>query len=266
MSGAHDIDRLLEIMARLRDPHAGCPWDLDQDFASIAPYTLEEAFEVADAIAREDYPELCDELGDLLLQVVFHAQMAAEKRLFDFADVVRAINAKMIRRHPHVFGDRQGASMADIHATWEQTKADEQQQRGKTRDSRMDGVPAALPALSQALKLQKRAKGVGFDWGDVAAVIACVRGELDELEAAMVAADTEHAREELGDVLFSLVNLARHLETDPEISLRRTSHRFEQRFRLMEAMAAADNTSLVDLPPASLETLWCRAKERLGQS
>ncbi len=263
MPGAHDIDRLLEIMERLRDPGTGCPWDLAQDFSSIAPYTLEEAFEVADAIAREDYPELCDELGDLLLQVVFHAQMAAERGLFDFADVVRAINAKMIRRHPHVFGDRQGDSMADIHATWEQTKADEHKERGKTRDSLMDGVPAALPALSQALKLQKRAAGAGFDWDDVAPVIACARGEIDELETALAAGEIEHARDELGDVLFSLVNLARHLEADPDIYLRHTNQRFAQRFRLMESLAATQNTVLTDLDAQSLDALWRRAKETL---
>ncbi|MCH8543483.1 MAG: nucleoside triphosphate pyrophosphohydrolase [Alcanivorax sp.] len=262
MSRGHVIEEMLTVMARLRDPEHGCPWDLQQTFASIAPYTIEEAFEVADAIAAGDYEGLRDELGDLLLQVIFHAQMASEQGLFDFDAVTRGLIDKMVRRHPHVFGDRQGASMAEIKDTWEATKAAEHAASGRARESQLDGVPAGLPALQRAAKLQKKASRVGFDWDQAAPVLAQVRAELDELEAAMAAADPDAITDELGDVLFSVVNLSRHLRADAEQALRGASHKFERRFRHMEQIVAEQGASLDGKAPAELEALWQEAKRR----
>ncbi|MBZ2189846.1 nucleoside triphosphate pyrophosphohydrolase [Alcanivorax sp. JB21] len=264
MTDAHVIEEMLTVMARLRDPENGCPWDLQQTFASIAPYTVEEAFEVADAIAAGDHDGLRDELGDLLLQVIFHAQMAREQGLFDFDDVTRGLIDKMVRRHPHVFGDRQGASLAEIKDTWEATKVAEQAANGQVRESQLDGVPAGLPALQRAAKLQKKASRVGFDWDQVTPVLAQVRAELDELEAAMAAGEADAITDELGDVLFSVVNLSRHLRTDAEQALRGASHKFERRFRLMEQIIAEQGASLAGQDPVQLDALWREAKRRGG--
>lgn len=246
------IDDLLTIMARLRNPDGGCPWDLEQDFASIAPYTIEEAYEVADAIERGAMRDLVDELGDLLLQVVFHAQMGQEAGLFDFGDVVRAINDKMIRRHPHVFGDVQiGSADAQLEA-WEQMKAAE---RGK-QDSRLDAVSRGLPEWLRAHKLQKRAAKAGFEWPDVDSVLAKLEEEIGELRAELAAgAGAERVQDELGDVAFVLVNLARHLDVDYGAALRGCNAKFERRFRRMESLAEAVG-GLESLSFAQLERLW----------
>lgn len=254
------IEQLVSIMARLRHLEEGCPWDLQQDFSTIVPYTIEEAFEVAEAIARGDRADLCDELGDLLFQVVFHARLAEEEGSFVFADVVNAINDKMIRRHPHVFGDQQGASLDEIHATWESTKTEEQRQKGQQRHSALDGVPEGLPALQRASKIQKKAASVGFDWPETPPVLAQVRAELDELEAAMASGQADATEDELGDVLFSVVNLARHLKSDPDGALRRASNKFERRFRRMETLAADQSCTLSGQDTAALEALWRQAK------
>ncbi|MDF1819949.1 MAG: nucleoside triphosphate pyrophosphohydrolase [Alcanivoracaceae bacterium] len=260
MSDDHPIHALIEIMARLRDPDGGCQWDLQQTFDTVAPYTVEEAFEVAQAIAERDYPELREELGDLLLQVIFHSQMASEQGLFDFSDVVRTLNDKMVRRHPHVFGDQQGADIGAIKQTWERIKAEERVHKGRAYDSALDGVPAGMPALQRAAKLQKKAARVGFDWPETAPVLDQVRSEVDELAQAMAAQDRAAVEDELGDVLFTVVNLSRHLKVDPELALRRASAKFRQRFGHMEALARADDTALDTLDADQLEALWRAAK------
>lgn len=272
MSRERGIDRLLAVMRRLRDPEGGCPWDLEQNFASIARYTIEEAYEVADAIEREDWTALKGELGDLLLQVVYHAQMAEEQDLFDFDTVAHAIADKMIERHPHVFADAEPvAGAAAMKAVWEERKAAERAERAERRGgdaSLLADLPLALPALTRALKLQKRAARAGFDWGAAAPILTKLREELDELEAALAGgAPAAEAEGELGDLLFTVVNLARHLGFDPEAALRATNAKFERRFRRMEALAAATGRSLVDLTLDEQEELWTRAKaeEREGQ-
>ena len=249
------IDELLTIMATLRDPERGCAWDLKQNFDTIAPYTIEEAFEVAQAIAERDWPELREELGDLLLQVVFHSRMAEEQKLFRFADVVATLNEKLVRRHPHVFGEASTDDVAEIKRVWEQIKRDERAGKGREHASVLDGVPSGLPALQQALKLQKKAATVGFDWPDAVAVLPQVQSELDELGEAMAGADRAHIEEELGDLLFSVVNLARQLKLDPDMALRRASDKFSRRFRHMEGQA-----DLAGLDADALEQLWCQAK------
>lgn len=259
------MDDLLRIMAKLRDPDGGCPWDVAQDFASIAPYTIEEAYEVADAIEQSDMQSLKGELGDLLLQVVFHAQMAAEAGHFKYADVVHAVSEKMVVRHPHVFGD---ASIEDADAqtrAWEDQKAAERAAKAAAlgRDvSVLDDVARGLPALMRAEKLQKRAARVGFDWPTVEPVFDKVREELDEVSVEIErGSDPARLEDELGDVLFTCVNLARKLGTDPETALRRTNAKFERRFRDVETFAARDGKSLSDLDIEALEALWVRAKE-----
>ncbi|KPF75165.1 nucleoside triphosphate hydrolase [alpha proteobacterium AAP81b] len=248
-----DISRLLAIMARLRDPAAGCPWDLAQDFASIAPYTIEEAYEVADAIERGDLADLKGELGDLLLQVVFHARMAEEAGQFGFGDVVTSICDKMERRHPHIFGDVAADCAAAVKANWEAIKAAERAAVAGAAGSALDGVATALPALMRAEKLQSRAARVGFDWPDVAGVAAKVKEELAELAAAT---DTAHRAEEAGDLLFAVVNLCRHHGIDPEAALRAGNAKFERRFRAMEARA--DDFAALSL--ADKEALWQSVK------
>ena len=235
-----DIGRLLQIMARLRTPRGGCPWDLEQNFATIAPYTIEEAYEVADAIDRGDMASLKDELGDLLFQVVFHAQMASEAGDFGFGDVVRNISDKMLRRHPHVFGDASIATAEAQTTAWETHKAAERQARAEAEGrapSVLDGVAAGLPALSRAIKLQNRAARVGFDWPDIAPVFDKISEEIGELRAELAAdsSNLNRLEDELGDVLFVLANLARHLKVDPEAALRRTNAKFERRFQRIEA-------------------------------
>ncbi|GAB4289140.1 MAG: nucleoside triphosphate pyrophosphohydrolase [Thiohalomonadaceae bacterium] len=230
------IDELIQVMARLRDPVQGCPWDREQTFATIAPYTLEEAYEVADAIARQDMAELREELGDLLFQVVFHAQMAREAGQFDFNDVVRAIVDKMVRRHPHVFADAQVADAAEQTARWEAQKAAERAARAEqATHSVLDGVAVALPALMRAEKIQKRAARAGFDWPDIAGPLAKVREEVDEVAAELQAgAAPERVAAEVGDLLFAAVNLARHAGVDAETALRNATLKFERRFRAVE--------------------------------
>lgn len=232
MQPSRDIDTLLCIMAALRTPDSGCPWDLEQDFSTIAPYTLEEAYEVVDAIERGDLDDLKDELGDLLLQVVFHAQMAEEKDAFAFGDVVEAITAKMIRRHPHVFGDGDPGDAAGVKRRWEEIKAEERAERASRREnhcetpaSALDGVPIALPGLARAVKLQAKAGRVGFDWNNPRAVIDKVREEIVEIEGEIdhVAPDAGRVEDEIGDLLFAVANLARHLKVDPDAALRRAN-------------------------------------------
>jgi len=282
-------------MARLRDPDGGCPWDLAQTFGTIAPYTIEEAYEVADAIARGDVDDLREELGDLLLQIVFHARMAEEAGHFDFDDVACTITDKMIRRHPHVFGDKRFASEAERHEAWEDAKAAEREERARRRTiattdaskstkatastvrpapqggvqtggdktsalSVLDGIARNLPALSRADKVQRRAARSGFDWPDVAPVRDKVLEELDEVDQAASSADADALEDEIGDLLFASVNLSRHHGVDPEVALRRATVKFERRFRRVEAFASAAGVALSDLDLAGLDALWNRAK------
>ncbi|HEY8874184.1 MAG TPA: nucleoside triphosphate pyrophosphohydrolase [Stellaceae bacterium] len=252
------IDRLLLIMARLRDPERGCPWDREQDFRTIAPYTIEEAYEVADAIERADMGSLRDELGDLLLQVVFHARMAEEAGHFGFDDVAEAICDKMVRRHPHVFGDAEIASVAAQNEAWEAHKAAEREATGNAR-SVVDGVALALPALLRAAKISGRAARIGFDWPDARAVIPKIAEEIAEVEAELDAGAAPAAlEEEIGDLLFAVANLARKLDVEPETALRRATAKFERRFRQVEALAA-ERAIGRDLD--ALEALWQEVKK-----
>jgi len=261
MTPSRDILRLIEIMAALRAPD-GCPWDRQQDFASIAPYTIEEAYEVADAIARGDFDDLREELGDLLLQVVYHARMAQEQGKFDFGDVVQAITEKLVRRHPHVFGDARGMAPEAVAALWQKIKSQEKAERGemRTNEGALAGVPLALPALTRALKLQDKAGQVGFDWNDPMAVLAKIREEADEIEAELKAGAKKEAAGEVGDLLFAVVNLARHLAADPEAVLRATNLKFERRFASIERALAAKGKSPKDATLAEMDALWDAAK------
>ncbi|MGY0634198.1 nucleoside triphosphate pyrophosphohydrolase [Luteimonas sp. A478] len=271
MPEAQDIRRLTGIMARLRDPDGGCPWDLAQDFASIAPYTVEEAYEVADAIDRNDMDGLREELGDLLLQVVFHSRMAEEAGAFGFGDVVQAICDKMVSRHPHVFGGTQVADALEQTREWEEYKRREREARGEVDDSALAGVSRGLPEWMRAVKLQNRAARAGFDWPGPEPVIAKLQEEIEEVRVEFDAVSTapgddaaaarERLEEEIGDVLFVAANLARHAQVDVGTALRRANHKFERRFRAMEALAKADGTSLPELPLAAHEAYWGRAKQ-----
>ena len=252
------IERLLEIMARLRDPGRGCPWDLQQDFRSIAPHTLEEAYEVADAIEQDDLDKLRDELGDLLFQVAFHAQLASERNLFQFDDVVEAICGKLTRRHPHVFGDAIVTDAAEQTAAWERMKREERAARGDP--GALADVPMALPALTRARKLGARAAQAGFDWPDAAGPRAKVDEELAELDAVRNAPDPAAREAELGDLLFSVVNLARHIDVDPETALRRANQRFTRRYRHVELELERLGQPLDSAAPALLDRLWAEAK------
>jgi nucleoside triphosphate diphosphatase len=258
---SRSLDRLLDLMARLREPEHGCPWDREQDFSTIAPYTIEEAYEVADAIARGDMAALKDELGDLLFQVVFHAQIAEEQSLFAFEDVAAAIADKMERRHPHVFGSVQIDSVAAQDKAWEEHKASERRDRAQasgTAESVLDGVALALPALLRADKIQKRAARIGFDWPDARPVFDKLKEEIAELEIEFEKPGAREAVEdEMGDVLFAAANLARKLNIDPEAALRQATAKFERRFRHVEALAAELATG-TDLE--ALEALWQRVK------
>jgi ATP diphosphatase len=251
------IDTLLDIMVRLRDPERGCPWDREQDFSTIAPYTIEEAYEVADAVERADMAALKDELGDLLLQVVFHARMAEEAGQFAFDDVANAISDKMVRRHPHVFGDAQIASVAAQNEAWEAHKAAERQATGGN-DSVLDGVALAFPALLRAGKLSRRAARIGFDWPDARAVLPKIAEEVAEIEAELDAgAGPDGLEDEIGDLLFAAANLARKLDIEPETALRRATAKFERRFRRLERLAAERRIGR-DLN--RLEALWQEIK------
>ena len=272
MTPSRDISRLLEIMATLRTPGSGCPWDLEQDFASIAPYTIEEAYEVADAIARGDLDDLCDELGDLLLQVVFHARMAEEQNAFGFGDVVEAVTAKMIRRHPHVFADKDGRlTSSGVKGAWDRIKAEEKAERAARRPSEetahkslLSSVKVGQPALARAMELQRKASSVGFDWNDPRAVLHKIREEADEIEAALDRNDADELTEETGDLLFALVNLARHVGADPDSALRRTNTKFERRFGYIERALAAQGRSLEGASLAEMDALWNEAKGKEG--
>jgi nucleoside triphosphate diphosphatase len=266
-----DIRRLIEIMAALRDPAHGCPWDVEQTFASIAPYTIEEAYEVADAIERGATEDLREELGDLLLQVVFHARMAQEAGLFDFGGVVEAITAKLIRRHPHVFGDAKALDPSEVKALWGRIKAEEKRLKlaaganggqPEARSGALDGVPAALPALSRAMKLQEKAGKVGFDWNDARAVLAKIREEVAEVEAELAEASAHALKSEVGDLLFAAVNLARHLKVDPEAALRGANLKFERRFAHIETRLAERGQTPESASLDEMEQLWAEAKAK----
>jgi nucleoside triphosphate diphosphatase len=270
MKPSRDMSRLLEIMAALRTPVTGCPWDLEQNFRTIAPYTLEEAYEVADAIERDDLDDLCEELGDLLLQVVFHAQMAAETGAFSFGDVVERITAKMIRRHPHVFGDEKARSAGMAKGTWDKIKFEEKAEKAVRRAVKgvpaqsdagfLDDVPRNLPALTRALKLQQRAAKVGFDWGNASPILDKVEEEIGELRAEIASGDSKRARDEYGDLLFVLVNLGRHLKIDPEDALASSSAKFRRRFRHIEDSLHASGRELEAASLEEMEELWNGAK------
>jgi MazG family protein len=253
------LARLIAIMARLRDPDGGCPWDLEQSFATIAPYTVEEAYEVADAIERGDLSDLKEELGDLLLQVVYHAQMAREEKAFDFNDVAEAICDKMIRRHPHVFGEASHRNAAEQTVAWEAIKAEERARKA-AKASVLDGVPAGLPGLTRAVKLTARAARVGFDWPSTNEVLDKLREELAELEVEIDAGDTAKACEELGDLLFVCANLARKLEVEPEDALRAANAKFARRFAFIEAALARTGRRPDQSDLAEMDGLWDEAK------
>lgn len=260
ISKPHDLDQLLAIMARLRDPDNGCPWDIEQTFRTIAPHTIEEAHEVAEAIEHGDMEELKDELGDLLFQVVFHARMAQEAGAFDFGDVVDAINDKMLRRHPHVFGDQHIADAEAQTVHWEKLKAEERAAKGQTDSSALAGVSKGLGALQRAVKLQRRAARVGFDWPSVEPIFDKLTEEADELKEAIAGGDPAHIEEEVGDLFFALTNIARKLEVDPGMALRSSNRKFEARFRAMEGLAEKRGLGLTGLAQADLEGLYQEIK------
>lgn len=269
MQPSRDIARLIEIMAALRTPTTGCAWDLAQDFASIAPYTIEEAYEVADAIERGDLVDLRDELGDLLLQVVFHARMAEEQGRFDFGGVVEAITSKMIRRHPHVFGEAGALSPQEVSALWGQIKAQEKAERAaahaaagapQPRAGLLADVPAALPGLTRAVKLQQRASTVGFDWNDARLVLAKIREETLEIEEALEAGDPQAVADEIGDLLFAVANIARHTHSDPERALRGANAKFERRFAYIERKLAQAGRDIAAATLDEMDALWDEAK------
>ncbi|MCE7028246.1 nucleoside triphosphate pyrophosphohydrolase [Jiella avicenniae] len=284
MEPARDVSRLIAIMAALRHPETGCPWDVEQDFSTIAPYTIEEAYEVADAIERDDALDLKEELGDLLLQVVYHARLAEEQGLFSFEDVVEAITRKMIRRHPHVFGDAEARSARSAKGQWERIKADEKAERRQLRESaamtrlsgatdapsdrseagprHLEGVPGSLPALTLALKIQAKAADVGFDWDRPEPILAKIEEELAELGEAVSARDADATEAEMGDLLFSVVNLARFHRVDPEKALRRCVRKFRDRFGFIEDGLAASGRTLDGASLEEMEALWVAAKAR----
>jgi len=267
MTPSREVSRLIEIMAALRTPGTGCPWDVEQTFSTIAPYTIEEAYEVADAIDRGDLDDLCEELGDLLLQVVFHARMAEEQNAFAFGDVVAAVTKKLIRRHPHVFGDAKARAAGDVKGLWERIKAEEKAERAARRPGAppdpagaLAGVPVALPALARAQKLQDKASKVGFDWNDPMAVLAKIREEIGEVEEALAEGKTQDAAAEAGDLLFAMVNLVRHLDGDAEATLRKANQKFERRFASIEDALAKEQRKPTDATLAEMDALWNAAK------
>jgi MazG family protein len=272
-SDTRSIHALLAVMAQLRNPDGGCPWDLEQDFNSIAPYTLEEAYEVVDAIERHNLVDLREELGDLLLQVVFHAQMASEQQAFDFSDVVQGIVEKMIRRHPHGFGDEESKTAGAVAGRWDQIKEQEKAEKLKATlnageqapapESLLDDVPVVLPGLTQAVKLQKKAAKVGFDWPDTSQVIDKLNEEMLELsqEVTHEPRDTSKIEDELGDILFVYANLARHLGVDPEAAIRRTNQKFRRRFGRIEELLSTEGKEFDEMDLAGLDQLWDQAKK-----
>ncbi len=262
------VETLRSIMVALRTPVTGCPWDLEQDFSSIAPYTIEEAYEVADAIERRDMHDLCDELGDLLLQVVFHSQMASEEGSFTFDDVVEAVCTKMLRRHPHVFGDAEARSAGAVKGLWEKIKLQEATAKAEAKAddadaqpaSALDGVPVALPALLRAVKLQRNAARVGFDWKELGPVVDKIDEELSELKEEITSGDHKAAAEEIGDFLFATVNLARHLRIEPEAALHAASVKFSRRFQTVEQRLAENDKLPTDASLEEMDDLWDKAK------
>ncbi|MCA8889188.1 MAG: nucleoside triphosphate pyrophosphohydrolase [Parvularculaceae bacterium] len=260
MSANKAVEDLISLMAALRTPQTGCPWDLEQDFSTIAPYTIEEAYEVADAIQRGDMDDLKSELGDLLFQVVFHARMAQEQGLFDFADVAMTITDKMVRRHPHVFADADMRSSDEQTLHWETQKAEERAARGA--NGLLDDVPVGLPAMTRAVKLQKRAARVGFDWTNPKAVLDKIAEETGELVEAMAGADQDRIEDEYGDLLFVMANLSRHLNIDPEAAARRANEKFRRRFAHIEKSLAAAGRDPKDASLDEMEELWTEAKNR----
>ena len=265
MAQSRDIGRLLEIMTALRTPGSGCPWDLVQTFDTIVPYTIEEAYEVADAVARGDMSDLRDELGDLLLQVVFHARIAEEQAAFDFGDVVEAITQKLIRRHPHIFGSARDLSPEQVKQLWADIKASERAgkaaSKGAPAPRLLDDIPANLPALTRAAKLQSKASSVGFDWNDVSLVLAKISEEMREVAEVLEGTDREAVQEEIGDLLFAVVNLARHAGIDPEAALRGGNAKFSRRFGHIEEQLRSAGRPLRDATLMEMETLWIEAKQ-----
>lgn len=259
------IDRLVEIMARLRNPNGGCPWDLEQTFKTIAPYTLEETYEVVEAIEQNDPKAMMEELGDLLFQVIFHAQMGQEAGLFDLDKIASHVSDKMVERHPHVFGDRDAKTAVAVLTNWEADKAKKRAAEAQKENralSALDGVTAALPAMSRAIKLQNRAARVGFDWTNARDILAKIKEETSELEAEISAqSGKDRIEDELGDLFFALVNLARRLEIDPETALRRTNRKFERRFRAIELRLAAEGRRIEDASLEEMERIWVAVKE-----
>lgn len=268
----NDMDTLLQVMERLRDPEGGCPWDVEQSYETIAPSTIEEAYEVVDAIERRDYPHLKEELGDLMFQVVFYAQLGKEDGHFTFAEIVQELTDKLLRRHPHVFPDGTPESRLDsetrlseaaVKEQWESIKASERDNKGHR--GVLSDVPATLPAMARAYKLQKRAARVGFDWPDANGVVAKLHEELDELKEAVDGGSQTEVEQELGDALFSLINLARHLKIEPETALRRCNRRFVDRFEHMESALEKENKSAAEADSEELEALWKAAKHSLKE-
>jgi len=266
MTPSRDVARLVEIMAALRTPGTGCPWDLEQSFATIAPFALEEAYEVADAIQRGDLEDLREELGDLLLQVVFHARLAEEQGAFALPDVVEAITTKLVRRHPHVFGDARDLPAGEVKALWAEIKAEEKVERAARRgeparaESLLDGITRALPGLTRAVKLQEKAATVGFDWDDVALVVGKVREEADEVAEAVASGDRDAVEDEIGDLFCAVANLARHMGVDPETAVRRSNAKFERRFRAIEAGLRARGKTLAESDLEEMDAIWNEAK------
>ncbi len=264
---SHPIEQLEQIMAKLRDPEGGCPWDLKQSFDTIVPHTIEETYEVVDAIQNRDWDNLKEELGDLLFQVIFYSQMAKEQELFDFSDVVETVNEKLTRRHPHVFSDTKFETEEQINANWEAEKQKEKAQIGKTEESILDSIPNSLPALSRATKMQKKCAKFGFDWDSLGPVVDKVKEEIEEVvdEAVQVSPDEEKIELELGDLLFATVNLARHLDKNPEVALAKANLKFARRFKGVERQVSEQGMQLTDFTLEELDSMWGRVKELEAQ-
>ncbi|CAH0541378.1 nucleoside triphosphate pyrophosphohydrolase [Vibrio marisflavi] len=258
----HPIEQLEDIMAQLRDPDSGCPWDKKQTFDTIIPHTIEETFEVVDAISNQDWDNLKEELGDLLFQVIFYSQLAKEKQLFEFKEVVETVNEKLTRRHPHVFADLDVQDEEQLNENWEQEKRKEKQRSGQVEESILDSVPQSLPALSKANKIQKKCAKVGFDWAELPPVVDKVREEIDEVLQEVESGDSDKLEEELGDLLFATVNLVRHLGKDPEVALTKANQKFSRRFQSLERLVKKDGKHLENLNLDELDKVWDRVKSQ----